>query len=149
MTFLFTFDLFKICSYMHTLFVPFLPAAPCLLYLPPPPRFQAEPVCPLFQFCWTEDISNNKKDIAFLLVWDMDSYRETLNIASMHLYITTRIGSSLPDLFTTSWSPSQSDLCHFKVSILTPLQCTHQTLSSFGFPTFPCSSCMCFSLSVH
>jgi hypothetical protein len=23
--------------------------------------------------CWREDLSNNKKDIAFLLVWDKDS----------------------------------------------------------------------------
>jgi hypothetical protein len=36
------------------------------------PHFQAEPV----QVCWRVDISNNKKDIAFLLVWDKDSYTE-------------------------------------------------------------------------
>jgi hypothetical protein len=31
-------------------------------------------LCPIFQFCWREDISNNKKDLAFLLVWDKDCY---------------------------------------------------------------------------
>jgi hypothetical protein len=34
----------------------------------------------------------------------------------MHKCITTQIDSPLPDLFTTSQSPSYSDLCHFKVA---------------------------------
>jgi hypothetical protein len=78
--------------------------------------------CPLLQFCWREDISNIKKDIVFLLVWDKDSYIEIPSIASMHLCITTRIESSLPDLYTTSQSPSHSDLCQFKFTVLSPLQ---------------------------
>jgi hypothetical protein len=45
--------------------------------------------------------------------------------------------SSLPDFFTTSQSPSHIDLCHFKVTVLAPLQWEHQTLSSFGFLTYP------------
>jgi hypothetical protein len=49
----------------------------------------------------------------------------------MHMCITTRIGSSLPDLFTTSWSPYHSDLCQFKITMLAPLQWAHQTFSSF------------------
>jgi hypothetical protein len=61
----------------------------------------------------------------------------------MYVYVN-QIGSSLPKLFTTSWSPSHIDLCHFKVTILIPLQWTHQTLSSFGFPTFP-YSCSTYS----
>jgi hypothetical protein len=40
----------------------------------------------------------------------------------MHKCITARIDSSLPDLFNTSWSPSDIDLCHFKVTVLAPLQ---------------------------
>jgi hypothetical protein len=32
--------------------------------------------CPFLQFCWREDINNNKKDKAFLLVWDKYSYTE-------------------------------------------------------------------------
>jgi hypothetical protein len=38
----------------------------------PPPCFQAEPVL----FYWRENIRDNKKDIAFLLAWDKDSYTE-------------------------------------------------------------------------
>jgi hypothetical protein len=62
--------------------------------------------------------------------------------------IATHIGSSLPDLFTTSRSASHIDHCHFKVTILAPLQWAYQTLSSFRFPTFLYSSCMCSPLSV-
>jgi hypothetical protein len=33
--------------------------------------------CPhLLQFCWRENIRDNKKDIVFFLVWDKDSYIE-------------------------------------------------------------------------
>jgi hypothetical protein len=48
-----------------------------------------------------------------LLVWDKYNYTERFLalIASMHLCIATHIGSSLPDLFTTSGSPSHSGLC--------------------------------------
>jgi hypothetical protein len=66
----------------------------------------------------------------------------------MHKCITTWIDSSLPELFTTSWLPSHIDLCCFKVTVLTPLQWRHRTLSSFGFPTYPHSSRMCSPLSV-
>jgi hypothetical protein len=83
-----------------------------------------------------------------LLVEIGQSYREILSIASMHKCVTTRIDSYLPDLFTTSQSPSHIDLSCFKVTILAPLQWAHQTLSSFGFPTFPYSSCMCSPLSM-
>jgi hypothetical protein len=36
----------------------------------------------------------------------------------MHMFIATHIGSSLPDLFATSWSPSHSGLCYFLNSLL-------------------------------
>jgi hypothetical protein len=64
-----------IYSYVHTLFEPCLPPAPCLLPLPALTSRQ-NLFCSLLQFCWREDISNNKKDIASLLVWDKDSYTE-------------------------------------------------------------------------
>jgi hypothetical protein len=64
----------------------------------------------------------------------------------MHKCVITQIDSSLPDLFASSWSPSQIDLCHFTVSVLVPLQRGHQTLSCFGFPTYPHSSHMCSPL---
>jgi hypothetical protein len=42
-----------------------------------PFHFQAEPFCPLvLWFCWRENIRDNKKDTAFLVVWDKDSCTE-------------------------------------------------------------------------
>jgi hypothetical protein len=96
--------------------------------------------CPFLQFCWREGISNNKKNEAFLLVEIRITYREIPSIASLHKCITTRIDSSLPDLFSTSQSPSHIDLCCFKVTVLAPLQWGHQTLPSFGFHTYPHTS---------
>jgi hypothetical protein len=115
---------------------------------PHPPRFQAEPVLPSSPILLKRRHSNNKKGIGFSLVWDMDSYAEIPSVASMHKCITTQIDSSLPDLFTTSQSPSHIDLCHFKVTVFTPLQWVHQTLSSFGFSTFTYSSCIHSPLSM-
>jgi hypothetical protein len=63
-------------------------------------------------------MKDDKKDIAFLLVWDKDSYAEIPSIASMHKCITTRIDSFLLDLFTTIRSPSHSGLCQFKITVL-------------------------------
>jgi hypothetical protein len=53
----------------------------------------------------------------------------------MHMCVTTWIVSSLPDLFTISRSPSHSGLCHFKITLLAPLQWAYQTLSNFRFPS--------------
>jgi hypothetical protein len=48
--------------------------SPSLLLLP---AFGQNLFCPLFlQFCWRENIRDNKKNIAFLLVWGKDSYTE-------------------------------------------------------------------------
>jgi hypothetical protein len=59
-----------IYSYVHTLFGPSLPPAPGPFSLPPTCLTSRQNLsCPLLQFCWREDISDNKKDIAFLLVW--------------------------------------------------------------------------------
>jgi hypothetical protein len=83
-----------------------------------------------------------------LLVWDKDSYTERFLVLlpctcvlQPELLIYTR-------LFTTSRSPSHSGLCQFKITLFAPLQWAHKTLSSFGFPTFPYSSCMNSPLSV-
>jgi hypothetical protein len=53
-----------------------------LSYLLPNPPLSPIPLtsklnlfCPL-QFCWRENITDDKKDIAFLLAWDKDSYAE-------------------------------------------------------------------------
>jgi hypothetical protein len=74
----------------------------CLGHLPPAPTpsFQAEPVVVLW-FCWRENIRDNKKDIAFLLVCDKDSYAEiflallpctcALQPILVHLYQTSSL----------------------------------------------------------
>jgi hypothetical protein len=58
-----------IYSYVHTLFGSFLPFPSSPLPLPPIPLASRQNLfCPFLQFCWREDISNNKEDKAFLLV---------------------------------------------------------------------------------
>jgi hypothetical protein len=62
---------------MHTLFGPLLPPTPCPFLLPQTPLISRQNLfCPLLQFCWREDKTNDKKDIVLLLVWDKDSYTE-------------------------------------------------------------------------
>jgi hypothetical protein len=64
-------------SYVHTLFMPFLPpSSHALLYPPTPITSRQNIFCLLLQFCWRENIRDNQKNIAFLLVWDKDSYTE-------------------------------------------------------------------------
>jgi hypothetical protein len=116
----------------------------CLDPLSPPPphlpHFQIEPVLPSSPILLKRRHKWFIRKTAFLLVWDKDSYKRIPNIASMHMCITICIGSSLPDLFTISQSPSHSGLCQFKITLSAPLQWAHQTLSSFEYPTFPYSS---------
>jgi hypothetical protein len=50
------------------LFGLFLPLVPSPILLLPPPHFQADPVLPFSPILLKEGISNNKKDIVFLLV---------------------------------------------------------------------------------
>jgi hypothetical protein len=144
--------LLLINSFIHMRYIVWAISLPCTPSPPSPSTpftSRQNLFCPLLQFCWKEDISNNKKDIALLLVWDKESYTErflalvsctsVLQPKLIHLYHTS---SPLP------WSPSYSDLCHFKITILAPLQWTHQTLSSLGFSTYAYSSFMCPPLSV-
>jgi hypothetical protein len=106
--------------------------------------------CPLvLQFCWRENISDNKKDIAFLLVWDKDSYTErflellpctcVLQPTLVHLHQTSSLlpgplpiaaSASLRWLYLLLYS---GHINHFQV---------------LGFLPFPYSSCMCSPLSV-
>jgi hypothetical protein len=57
-----------IYSYVHILFGPFLPPSPHPHLFPHPFASMQNLFCPSLQFCWREDITNNKKDKAFLLV---------------------------------------------------------------------------------
>jgi hypothetical protein len=49
----------------------------CWAFFSPHPLSRQNLFCPLvLQFCWREDRRDNKKGIAFLLVWDEASYTE-------------------------------------------------------------------------
>jgi hypothetical protein len=49
----------------------------CLDHLPSPAAYRQKLFCPLvLQFCWRENIRDNKKYTAFLLVWDKGNYTE-------------------------------------------------------------------------
>jgi hypothetical protein len=143
---IFYFFLYSFYSYMHTLFGPFLPLFSHPLPFSPTPVISRQNLfCPLLQFCWREDISNNKKDIAFLLV----EIRIAIQRNSQHCFHAQVYYN--PNWFISTRplhycrSPFHIELCCFKVTILAPLQWAHQTLSSFGFLTFPYSFCMCSS----
>jgi hypothetical protein len=90
--------------YIHCLghFSPMLPA-PSLS--PHPPHFRQNLFCPLLQFCWREDISNNKKDTVFLLVWDKDSCTERF-LACFHAYM----------YYNPNWFISTRPLHYFPVT---------------------------------
>jgi hypothetical protein len=64
----------------------------------------------------------------------------------MYPCVTDHIDSTLTDLYIGSWSPSHDNFCHFKVSVLVPLEWGHQTLSCFGFSTYSYISRMCSPL---
>jgi hypothetical protein len=84
--------------------------------LPPPPAPLASRknlFCPLLQFCWQENITDNKKNVAFLLAWDKDSYTDrflallpctsVLQPELAHLYLTSSLlPSHLPILIFAS-----------------------------------------------
>jgi hypothetical protein len=112
-------------SHVHTLFGSFLPLAPPTLHS------RQNLFYTFLQFCcWRAEISNNKKDIAFLLV----EIRTAKQILSFHVQMcSTQVDSSLTDLYTGSWSLFHVDLCWFKLSVLIPLEWGHQMPSCFGF----------------
>jgi hypothetical protein len=128
---------------VHTLLGSFLPSAPTPTFFSLPLRSRQNLFCTFLQFRWKVEINNNKKDIAFLLVEIRTAIQRVPSIAFMYKCVTTQVNSSLTDLYTGSWSPPHVDLCHFKVSVLVPLQWGHQMLSCFGFSTFSHISRMC------
>jgi hypothetical protein len=110
----------------------------CLAHSPSPSPHQitGRTCCTLlFSNSVEEKTWDNEKDIVILLVLVKDGCTEILSFTSMHMSVTIPIGSSLPDLFTTSSPPSHSGLCQFKITIFTPLRWAHQPHSSFKFPS--------------
>jgi hypothetical protein len=126
----------------HTL--PLLPFP----FLPSPLTFRPNLLCSLLQFCWREDISDNEKDKAFLLLWDKDSYAEkflasfpctrVLQPTLVHLYLTS---SLLPGHL-----PIVASVTLLLYSLLYSGHINHFQVS--GFLPFLYSSCMCSPLSV-
>jgi hypothetical protein len=72
---------------MYTLFGPLLTNSRQILF------------CPLLQFCWRENIRDNKKNMAFLLIWDKDSYIERFLVL---LQCTCVLQPELVHLYQTS-----------------------------------------------
>jgi hypothetical protein len=128
---------FSIFTIHHNQFFSFIHiCVHCLGHLSPLlPHFQAEPG--ILQFCWRENISDNKKDIAFLLVWDKDSYTERL-----HAHVCYNAHWII---FATSWPPSHmvtsaslrllylllygEHIKHFQVLGFLPFLCSSHVLS--------------------
>jgi hypothetical protein len=121
--------------------------------LPPPPPAAASgqslfyPI--VLWFCWRENITDNKKDIVFLLVWDKDSYTErflallpctsVLQPKLVHLYqISSLLPSPLPIVA----------LGQFKITLLALLQWAHQPHVRFRFPSLSLFLLSVFPLSV-
>jgi hypothetical protein len=98
----------------------------------------------ILQFCWRENIRDNKKDIVVLPVWDKDSYAERFLVLLTYVYYNPHWFIST-NLFTTSQSPSHSGFCQFKITTFAPPQWAHQPHSSFRFPSLslflPCTFC--------
>jgi hypothetical protein len=105
--------------------------------------------CLFLQFFWRENIADNKKDIAFLLVWDKDSYTErflalfpctcVLQPTLVHLCQTS---SLLPGPLPIVASSSLRLL----YSLLYSGHINH--IQVLGFLPFPYSSCVQSPLSV-
>jgi hypothetical protein len=75
-------SLVKLCEIFIHLFGLFIHLFICayIVWAISPPSLSSYPLASrqnlfcLLQFCWREDVSNNKKNIAVLLVWNKDSY---------------------------------------------------------------------------
>jgi hypothetical protein len=114
-----------------------------------PPRFRQNLFCPLvLWFCWRENIRDNKKNIAFLLVWDKNSstkrflallpYPCVLQPTLVYLYQTS---SLLPDPLPIVASASLRLL----YLLLYSDHINH--IQVLGFLPFPYSSCVHSPLS--
>jgi hypothetical protein len=94
--------------YLHHIYppTPFSHPSHWRLTIPTPPLpqpFRKNLFCPPFLwFCRRKNIKDDKRNMAFLLVWVKQLHREIPCVVSMRICITTLIGSYLPVLFTTS-----------------------------------------------
>jgi hypothetical protein len=117
---------------------------------PPPPCFWEEPILPsCIWFCWRENIGHNKKDIAFLQVWDKDSNTE--RFLALLLCNCVLQPTLVPLCMTYSLLPGPlpivaSASLRLLYSFLYSKHINHiQVLGSLPFPYF---SCVSFPLSM-
>jgi hypothetical protein len=141
----------KIFTYIYILLIVYTFTHICIhcFSLASPHAVRKNLFCPLFQFCWRENVRDNKRDIAFLLAWDKDSYTErflallpctcVLQLKLVHHYQTS---SLLPSHFFTV----ASAILRLLHSLLYSEHIKHFQI--LGFCPFPYSSCMCSPLSV-
>jgi hypothetical protein len=94
----------------------------------------------------------------FILVWILYAISticsKNINIRIKLLVKEKHVDSSLNDLYPGYWLPSHGNVCCFKVSVLSPLEWEHQTLSCFGFSAYfyitqMCSPLIMWSKSNH
>jgi hypothetical protein len=118
----------------------------CLGYLPHPlPDRTCSTLLFSVMFCWRENISYNKKDIALLLGWGKDSYAERYlalfpcicawQPTLLHLYQTSSLLSSPLPIVASA-------------TLFTSLELAHKPHQVLGFLPFPYSFCACSHLSV-
>jgi hypothetical protein len=131
-------NLKSLCFYFILLFLHLLT---CVYIICPPPTSRKNLFCPLvLWFCWRENIRHNKKNVAFLLVWNKDSYTEkflallpcmcVLQPTLVHLYLTS---SLLPSVLPTV----ASAINHIQVLGFLP----------FPYPSHACSPLSVWSMS--
>jgi hypothetical protein len=101
-------------------------------------------------FCWRENIGDNKKDIAFLLVWDKDSYTGRFWAWFPCTFVLhPTLVHSLPD---HSLLPGPLPILASASLRLLYLLLYRQHINhicGFCFLSFSCTSCACSPLSVR
>jgi hypothetical protein len=105
--------------------------------------------CSLLWLCWRENIRDNKKDIALLLLWDKDSYTERFLVL---LPCSCVLQTTLVHFYqTSSLFPGHLPIVAFAnlrllYSLLNREHINH--IEVLGFLFFPCFFCVCSPFSV-
>jgi hypothetical protein len=98
-----------------------------------PPLFLFGPL--VLQFCWRENIGDNKKGTAFLLLWDRNSYTE--RFLALLPYTCVLQPKLVHPCQTYLLLPVPLPIvasCQFKIILFAPLQWAHKPHSSLRFP---------------
>jgi hypothetical protein len=119
-----------ICAYIVWAIFP-----PCPLPSPSSPHCQAEPVLPSYSILLKRRHNQQERHSVFAS-WDKGSYIERF-LALLPCTSVLQPELILHDLFTTSQSPSHSDLCRFKVTISLLYSGDIKHFQVLGFLPFP------------